>query len=221
MFFRQLHFGLWFAATVLVASHSLPAAAPNGREVYRQECARCHGKAGEGVKNKYKEALYGDWSVEKLTRYIKKNMPEDDPDTLTVQESEAVSRFIHDSFYSREARARSKPPRIELVRLTNRQYVNTVADLLKRFGEQDAALSDERGLRGSYEPRRSLKDRTRINRVDRQVKFDFGAGTPFDDQTTNAVPKTNEFSMSWRGSVIAEESGDHEFILKTPNGGRL
>jgi hypothetical protein len=220
-FFRQFCIALWFATVGLLTAHPALAAAPNGREVYRQECARCHGKNGEGVKNKYKEALYGDWSVEKLTRYIKKNMPEDDPDTLTVPESEAVSRFIHDTFYSREARARSKPPRIELVRLTNRQYVNTVADLLKRFGEQDPALGDERGLRGSYEPRRSLKDRTRINRVDRQISFDFGAGTPFDDQTTNAVPKTNEFSMTWRGSVIAEESGDYEFILKTPNGARL
>ena len=50
----------------------------------------------------------------------------------------AVARYIHDTFYSREAWARLHPARVELVRLTNRQYVNTVADLLKSFGAADA-----------------------------------------------------------------------------------
>src|SRR5206468_5153318 len=27
--------------------------------------------------------------------------------------------------------------------------------------------------------------------------------------------------MQWRGSLIADETGDYEFILKTPNGARL
>jgi len=205
----------------LMSAAGLRAAAADGRGLYRSECARCHGRNGEGVQKKYKDALYGDWSIEKLTRYIAKNMPEDDPGSLATAEADAVSRFIYDAFYSREARARNKPPRVELVRLTNRQYVNAVADLLKSFDEGEARVTDERGLRANYEPRRSMRDRKSISRVDRQVNFDFGAGTPFDDQSTNAPSKTNEFSMNWRGSVIADESGDHEFILKTPNGARL
>jgi hypothetical protein len=222
MFFRQLRCAVWLAfAAIIVWPRPSIAAAPNGRDVYRHECARCHGKSGEGVKNKYKDALYGDWSIDKLTRYIQKNMPDDDPGTLSGPESEAVSRYVHDTFYSREARARNKPPRVELVRLTNRQYVNTVADLLKSFGDTDAALGEERGLRANYEPRRAMRDRKSINRVDRHVNFNFGTGTPFDDQSTNAPPKTNEFSLNWRGSVLVDESGDYEFILKTPNGARL
>ena len=48
------------------------------------------------------------------------------------------------------------------------------------------------------------------------MNFDFGEGTP--DQ----VPAgTNGFSMQWRGSLIADETGDYEFVLKTPNGARL
>ncbi len=164
---------------------------------------------------------YGDWSIEKLTRYIDKNMPEDDPDKCVGADAEAVARYIYDTFYSREARARNHPARIELVRLTNRQYVNTVADLLKSFSGNDDAAGTERGLRANYQPRRAMRDRKSIERIDRQVNFDFGAGTPFDDQSTNAPVKTNEFSMNWRGSILADESGDYEFIVKTPNGMRL
>ena len=148
-------------------------------------------------------------------------MPDDDPGACVGAEAEAVARYIYDAFYSREARSRNHPARIELVRLTNRQYVNTVADLLKSFTGSDDALGTERGLRANYQPRRAMRDRKSIDRIDRQVNFDFGAGTPFDDQSTNAPVKTNEFSMNWRGSILADESGEYEFIVKTPNGMRL
>src|ERR1051325_6590169 len=118
----------------------------DGRAIYRQECARCHGRNGEGVKSKYKDALYGDWSLEKLTRYIDKNMPDDDPDKCVGPDAEAVAQYIYDAFYSREARARNHPARIELVRLTNRQYVNTVADLIKSLSDDNSAVDVERGL---------------------------------------------------------------------------
>ncbi len=186
-----------------------------GRDIYRQHCARCHGKGGEGVKGKYDDALHGDWSVEKLTRYIARNMPEDKPGTCTGADAEAVARFINDAFYSREARARNQPPRVELVRLTNRQYVTTVADLLKSLTGADAAPGSERGLRGSY-PGRGRGDRKGLERVDREVDFDFLA--------EGAEPQaglTNGFSAHWRGSMIAEEPGEYEFVLKTPNGARL
>src|SRR2546430_11768172 len=48
-----------------------------GREIFRQLCVKCHGRNGEGVKGKYDDALRGDWPIEKLTRYIDKNMPDD------------------------------------------------------------------------------------------------------------------------------------------------
>ena len=217
-FIWLVFFGVWCGSTGLRGAER-PV---EGREVYRQLCVKCHGKNGEGVKNKYKDALVGDWSVEKLTRYIDQNMPDNDPGKCVGADAAAVARYIHDTFYSREARARKNPPRVELVRLTNRQYVNTVADLVKSFTGSDGAVGAERGLRASYQPRGALRNtRKNIDRVDRVVNFDFGKGTPFDGQTTNALVKTNEFSMSWRGSLLADESGDYEFIFKTPNGARL
>src|ERR1041385_2527860 len=191
----------------------------NGREIFRQQCAKCHGRTGDGVKGKYDDALQGDWSLEKLTRYIDKNMPDDAPEKCVGPDAEAVARYIYDAFYSREARARNHPARVELVRLTNRQYLNTVADLLRHFGDADKYPGNEHGLRGSYRKGRGGRrdgggDST--DRTDRQINFDFNEKGP------NGEPiGTNQFSLNWRGALIADENGEYEFIVKSPNGVRL
>ena len=204
---------------LLFAQLSAPGAdrRPNGQAIYRQLCVKCHGKNGEGVKDKYNDALHGDWSIEKLTRYIDKNMPENAPDKCAGPDAEAVARYIHEAFYSREARARNRPARVELVRLTNRQYLLTITDLLKQFTGKDAPLSDGRGLQAAYYNSRNIRrEGPAFERVDRQVNFDFGTNAP-----AGLTSVTNGFSIQWRGSVIAEETGEYEFSLKTPNGVRL
>src|SRR2546422_3031610 len=217
---RPIQYFAWVAVlAALLSKQGVRGAEPNrrGREIFRQLCVKCHGRNGEGVKGKYDDALRGDWAIEKLTRYIDKNMPDDAPEKCQGPDAEAVARYIYDAFYSREARLRNHPPRVELVRLTNRQHLNTVADLIKHFTDSDGAVAGERGLRASYYSSRNFnRDSKAFERVDRQVNFDFGEGNP--DQ----VPVgTNGFSMEWRGSLIADETGDYEFILKTPNGARL
>ena len=188
-----------------------------GREIFAQRCAKCHGRNGQGVKGKYDDALHGDRTLEKLTRYIEKSMPDDHPGTLTGLDAAAVARYIYDAFYSREARAGKHPARVELVRLTNRQYVNTVADLLRHFGGKDVPLTAEQGLRATYYSAKDFNgDKKVIERIDRRIDFDYGTNRP----DLEHFP-TNHFSMQWRGSLIAEESGVYEFILKTPNGARL
>src|SRR5262245_27244111 len=98
---------LWLLASPLRLVGADSGAA--GREIFRRLCVKCHGKNGEGVKGKYDEALHGDWSLEKLTRYIDKNMPDDAPEKCVGADAEAVARYIYDAFYSREARARNHP----------------------------------------------------------------------------------------------------------------
>src|SRR5438309_8273302 len=120
-----------------------------GREIFLQQCAKCHGRNGEGVRGKHDEPLRGDRPLDKLTRYIERAMPDDNPGKCVGEDAAAVARYIYDGFYSREARLRNHPPRVELLRLTNRQYVNAVADLLKHFTGRDGALSRERGLQAT------------------------------------------------------------------------
>src|SRR6266487_3587162 len=211
---------LWLPLFCLASSQSPLAGTERrltGREVFSRECAKCHGRNGQGVKGKYDGPLHGDRPLEKLTRYIEKAMPDDDPGKVMGEDAVAVARYIYDAFYSREARLRNNPPRVELVRLTNRQYVNTVADLIKHFTGNDGVVSNEHGLRAIYYSAKDFNgDKKVIERVDRRIDFDFGESTP----DTEHFP-TNQFSMQWRGSVIADESGEYEFVLKTPNGARL
>lgn len=215
---RQLQFTVPLSLICfLVASVNLFATEANqkGRDIFRRTCVKCHGKNGEGVKGKYDTELHGDWPLDRLTRYIGRNMPDDNPGKLKGAETEAVARYVYDAFYSREAQARNHPARIELVRLTNRQYVNTVADLIKRFTGGESNVGRERGLRAIYYKGRHF-DQKVIERVDRQVNFDFG-----DKDFAGETPGTNGFSIQWRGSLIADESGEYEFIVKSPNGVRL
>jgi cytochrome c553 len=198
------------------ASFSLFSKKPDGPTIYKQQCAKCHGPAGQGVKGKYDDALVGDWSIEKLTRYIAKTMPEDKPGTCTGPNAEAVARFIYDGFYSREARMRNKPARVELVRLTNRQHALAVADLFRPAGEQPK-LSAGKGLAVvGYKSRNSRREDKALERNDTKIQFDFGK-----DRPQWAGEGTNGFALNWTGSVIADESGDYEFVVKTANGIRL
>ncbi|MEY2750944.1 MAG: hypothetical protein RLZZ550_915, partial [Verrucomicrobiota bacterium] len=105
------------------------AAPRSGEVVYREDCLRCHGPVGQGVAGKADEPLVGEKSIEALARYIAREMPEDDPGTLSLADAAASAEHIHRAFYSAEARARNHPPRIELAHLTVRQYRESIADL--------------------------------------------------------------------------------------------
>jgi hypothetical protein len=211
---------LWTLLLFLMTGSLVVAAEkhPAGRDIFRQECSKCHGRKGEGVKGKYEGPLRGERSLEKLTRYIERNMPDDNPGKLATGDAAAVAHYIYETFYSREARVRSsKPPRVELVRLTNLQYLNSVADLFKEFSGKDDPVSKELGLQATYYSSRDFAgDKKSIERVERQVDFDYGGGAP-DEK----LQGTNGFSMQWRGSIRTDETGDYEFIVKTPNGARL
>ncbi|MFA6544875.1 MAG: DUF1592 domain-containing protein, partial [Limisphaerales bacterium] len=190
---------------------------PDGRSIYRQQCAKCHGSTGQGVKSKYSDALVGDWSLDKLTRYIAKTMPDDKPGTCTGTHAEAVARYIHDAFYSREARARNRPARVELVHLTNRQHLLAIADLFRQTANDGLKVTAGKGLRATgYKSRFTRREDKAFDRTDRTVEFDFGAANP-----DWAKGSSNGFSIQWQGALIADESGDHEFVVKTANGIQL
>ncbi|MEQ2007036.1 MAG: DUF1592 domain-containing protein [Limisphaerales bacterium] len=209
--------GLWLAPPASAATFSLFSRKPDGPAIYKQQCVKCHGPAGQGVKGKYNDPLVGDWSVEKLTRYIAKTMPEDKPGSCTGPKADAVARYIHDTFYSREARARAQTARVELVRLTNRQHLLSVADLFRATGEEPKVTAGKGLQAAGYKSARGTRREDRaLDRTDRKIEFDFGT-----DRPQWAGEGTNGFALHWSGSVIADETGEHEFVVKAANGIRL
>lgn len=205
---------VWLACSLAPAAWS-HAADRTGEQIYKEQCAACHGAKGEGVDEHYPNPLIGDRSLMELTQYIEKSMPEDDPGKCIGDDAAQVAAFVFDAFYSPIAQARNKPVRIELSRLTVRQYKNAVADLVgsfRRAGTWDA----ERGLRGEYsKSRRPGRDR-QLERVDPVVQFDFGEASPDPEKIEPHV-----FSIQWQGSVLAPETGEYEFIVRTEHAARL
>lgn len=199
---------------LLVAGRSL-ADDRTGEQIYRQQCARCHGERGEGTAEHHPDPLVGDRHLGDLAKVIEETMPEDAPEQCVGDDAAKVAAYIHEAFYSPIAQARNQPARFEFARLTVRQYQNAVADLLLTGPRE--AWGDERGLRGEYFKSRQFDDGQRaIDRTDGAVEFDFGEGSPEKDK----IP-SEEFAVRWQGSVLAPDSGDYEFILESKNGARL
>jgi hypothetical protein len=204
-------------ALVLVAGFKARCAEaePSGERIYKSQCARCHGTAGEGTK-KYKRRLEGDRSVQQLADVIHETMPESSPGSLSRKEAEAVAAYVHGAFYSKIARERNRPARIELARLTVRQYRQAVADLVGSFRGQ-AAWGNQRGLRGEYFAGRRRGNRDRIlERLDPRVDFDFGTDSPVPGKGS-----PDAFFIRWNGSLLAHETGEYEFVIRTEHAARL
>jgi len=220
--------------------------ARTGEQIYRQQCASCHGTLGEGTDDHYPRWLVGDRSVTGLARYIAKTMPEDAPGECVGEDAEKVAAFIYEAFYSKAAQARNRfqAPRIELSRLTVRQYRNAVADLIGSF-RTPGRWDEERGLKAEYSSRgRRRRDGNgggnSLNRIESEIRFNFGTDSPIPEQ--NALkdvskrwqripvlyvplasfrPFSQEFRANWQGSVLAPETGEYEFLIKTENATRL
>ena len=199
-------------------------AAPRaGEVVYRQDCMSCHGPVGEGVAGKADEPLVGEKSIASLAKYIAREMPENDPGTLSLADATASAEYIHKAFYSGEARARNHPPRIELAHLTVRQYRESIADLLASL-RNATSTTETGGLAGTYrerperDPKKPDQNRPEVTfkqQVDPVIDFDFGDKAP--DKGTFAA----QFAINWTGSVHVPDTGEYEFRVTTPNGVRL
>lgn len=203
--------------SLLFAAGGLVAAEPNpGQELYEARCAHCHGDRGEGVKDEYESPLQGSLSVAQLAKLIGETMPADDPGTLSDQQSQDVAAYIHDAFYSPVARERNRPARIELARLTVRQYRQTTADLVGSF-RPAVEWGEQRGLHAEYFKGRSMGGRSSaFKRVDPQIHFDFGTEAPVPE-----ITEPHEFSIRWQGSLLAPETGWYDFVVRTEHALRL
>lgn len=212
---RFLSFGAPLIAGSFIASQLVGAEAElSGPKIYKSKCAGCHGAQGEGTKRS-KRRLEGDKSVSQLAEVIGKTMPEDDPGSLTAAQSAAVAAFIHEAFYSPLARERNRPARIELARLTVRQYRQSLADLIGSFREPPK-WGDGRGLKAEYYSGRRIGRNASARRTDANVNFNFDTAAPVPE-----ITEPHEFSIRWNGSLLAPETGEYEFMVRTEHAARL
>jgi len=225
--FLRWSLGVAFTSTLLLAlalaAPSLagaPQAAPkrapadSGARVYAQKCASCHGARGEGTRV-YAKPLAGSRSVGELAAFIARSMPPGKP--CAAPEARSVAAYIHAAFYAPGAGAMSGQPRLELARLTVRQYRNALADLIGGFRPAPPPDDGRRGLRAEYFRARRFSDGERvIDRLDPEVRFDFGTAAPasqgFDP---------HQFSIRWSGRVTAPDTGEYEFTVRTDHSARL
>ena len=103
---------------LVIPSVALAGPARSGEQIYREQCASCHGSKGEGTDDHYPPRL----SVSGLSpgsRLIAKTMPEDAPGDCVGKDAEKVAAYIYELFYSKSAGVCNKfePSRIELSRL--------------------------------------------------------------------------------------------------------
>ncbi len=188
----------------------------SGEAIYAKHCAECHGDKGQGVPDECEDPLQGDRPLTSLARYIDRKMPEDKPDEIDAEESQRVAEFIYGAFYSPEARAKTASRKLAFSRLTNRQFRESVADLLGSFGEAPAP-GDGRGLKARYFQSDGMNKKTKMvfEREDVSLNFDFAENSP-----GNGI-SPDQFSIDWEGSLLAPATGWYEFKLSTPNGVRL
>ena len=205
---------------ILVGGHSPSSTAADGLKpgeaIYQARCQSCHGPAGEGS-DEYGKPLIGEKSIGQLTLLIERTMPEDDPETCVGEDAKSVAAYIHETFYSRTAQERNRPARIELSRLTVRQFRNSLADLVGSFRSR-VVWTDGSGLRGQYYKSRQVGQEKNlvVANVDPVVDFDFGVEAPRPDGFDRA-----QFSIVWKGSILIPDTGDYEFVVHSDQAIRL
>ena len=192
----------WFVIASLLPSSVIAGPERTGEEIYRRQCAACHGAIGEGTDDHYPRPLVGERSVPALARLIAKTMPDDAPGECVGEDADRVAAYIYETFYSKSAQARAKfqGPRIELSRLTVRQYRSSLADLVGSF-QGSARWDDQRGLKAEYSSRsrrrRGGNGGSSLNRVDPEVRLEFGENSPIAEQAA-----LKDIAMRWQKAPV-------------------
>jgi hypothetical protein len=137
-------------------------------------------------------------------------MPEDDPDKVNAAEARQIADYITEAFYSPRAQARIKPPRVDLSRLTVRQYRQSVADLVSEFTGNPVDKRQE-GLSATYFDGRFFDGKKKVeDRIDPDVDFQWTKEGPLPGKLD---PK--QFAVRWSGGVLAPATGWYELTIRT------
>ncbi|MBM81861.1 MAG: hypothetical protein CMJ78_14900 [Planctomycetaceae bacterium] len=209
---RLLYRSLFVLVPVLLigSARADEAITNRGKAIFAKQCAKCHGKTGQGVPKRYEKPLSGNVSLRQLEELIADTMPEDNPDACIGADAKVVARYIHEAFYGKSAEL----PRIRLARLTGNQLRHSVADLYGRFMNL-AKYTDQGGIHGEYyDANRPRKDKRKIERVDASINFDFQDKGPSQGEYADTGIKANEFAIQWSGGLKVDVTGTYEIIVR-------
>ena len=218
------------SASVADASENADLPLPTdhpGAAIYQKLCVECHADDGRGVPDKADDPLVGNRDIPALANRIERSMPEDEEDLCVAEDAKAVAEYIYHAFYSVEARARNTPARVELSRLTADQHRKSIADLVLSF-RGDMGYGKERGWRAYYygdfkynerEKFRKEKKKDRFECHDPRINFDYGTGIPQHPEAKEFIAE--RFSVRWEATIIPEQTGEYEFVIRTRNGATL
>jgi len=125
-----------------------------------------------------------------------------------------VAEYIHQAFYSQEAQVRNHPVRQTLLRRTQQQHRNSIADLIGSFRPHLSSMTEE-GLTASVRNRRKKGRRT--------IHLPQGTAPYFDADVASSIDDLHlqGFRITWEGALTPPETGTYQFKLRTPNGARL
>ncbi|HSI71953.1 MAG TPA: DUF1592 domain-containing protein, partial [Fimbriimonas sp.] len=183
-----------------------------GAAVFASDCAPCHGDKGQGGPG-FSKPLVGSKSAADLAKFIHASMPPPGK-KLSPAEANLVADYAYKAFYGPAAQAKNKAARVELSRLTVKQFQNALADLVAPTWGQFPTVSG--GLSAEYYKGRHFNEGKQIERVDPMIKFDFGTDAPAADKFEH-----HTFSVVWQGSIFAPDSGDYEFTLRSDQAARM
>ena len=227
---QSISVALFLLATTAFLSTSV-AGEPDGKKLYAEHCAACHGDQGQGNEDHFSDPLVGDLPLDQLTAYVAETMPEADPDLIVGEDASAVSKYLYDQFYSDAAQRRIEQPRIELSRLTIHQYRTSVADLIGRF-TKETWMPAERGIKAHYFAASTWRENLRLaEQIDHNV--DFANTVPHFDPSYEFKKLKNRkglkklhitkrgFSVFWTGSILPPLTGEYKFKVKSKSGFRL
>ncbi len=193
-------------------SASPPVKAP-GEALFAKVCAPCHGVNGAGGAA-FPRPLTGSKSVAELGKFISQSMPPG-PKKTPLPQAQQIAAFMVDAFYSPLAQERNRPAKVSLARLTVKQFKNSIADLIGDY--HSVVPGTPGGLRGEYFKNRERSQKNRvIERVDPEVKFDFGTVGPAAGQV-----EPHNYTITWSGSIFAPDSGEYELVIQTDHSARL
>lgn len=203
---------LAFRVSAGAQQKAVPAA--TGKTIFAAKCASCHGSKGVGGPG-FPKPLIGSRSVMDLGKFIAQSMPPG-PKKTPLPEAQKIAAYMHAEFYSPLAQERNRPPRVEMTRLTVRQFKNAVADLVNGTAPVLPDVNGH-GLAAQYFKGRGFDPKEKVlERVDSDVKFDFGTDGP-----VNGKFDPHNFSINWTGSVLAPDTGEYEFIVRTDHATKL